>query len=298
MANRVFIVPRRNDLNGMNVQITDLWPNTSQKNDVLDGEGQTHYVGSCVDTAGATVVNGTSYVSGSRNTTLASNPAAADTTGGGNDCTALSSTVMGLAAYLRERVAKDPGGANLVMPFANANTVAGEILTRVEAGGAIDATYINSRLAAAAGGATSLTGGLSFGTVLDILRICSGETYLSPQYTVITDGVNFIGTAARQILVGAQVTGVTGLTFAVQGHFLTASEVGFSGRPTLTKTGILLASAGAGQLHHFAQSTMVVTNPLFTYGSGTAKTIAGVAIAAGGAHSILAVYDHIGVKIV
>lgn len=292
MANRIFIIPRRNDLEGMNVQVTDLWPNTSQKNSVLDGEGQTHYVGACPDAPGATITYGTAYVRGSKSTTLTANPSAMGTTGGANDCTALDATVLGLAAYLRERVAKDPGGANLLLPFANANTVAGELRTRAEAGGDLDATYINARLVAAAGGATALDGGGSFGSVLDILRILSGETYISPQYTIISDGVNFLGLAGRDILVTAQLAGKT---FLSEGHFLTPLEAGYVGRPTMINTGFAKASVAAGQLHYFAQDTMAVTNPAFTYGaSGTAQDIAGNAIPATGVQAFLRVYSQTG----
>lgn len=302
MANRVFIIPRRNDLNGMNVQITDLWPNTSQKNNVLDGEGQTHYIDACPDTAGATYVNGAVYVSGPKTTLLAANPVISDTTGGGNDCYAPAATSLGLASYLRERVAKDPGGANTFLTFANANTIAAAIRTAAEAGAALDLAAINVLLAATGGAGTELTnagGSRSFGTVLDIMRILSGETYLSPQYTIITDAVpNFLDEAARDVLVAAQVPIVTGKTFVSKGHFLASTEPGFVNRPILARTGYVLASIGAGQLSHVGTAAAFLNND-FTYGAaGTALDIAGNHIAATGSHAIAHVYTDTGVCLI
>ena len=52
---RVFIVPLRTDFEGMSVQVLDLKPNTSLKNNNLEGVGETHYVPPGIDTFGATV---------------------------------------------------------------------------------------------------------------------------------------------------------------------------------------------------------------------------------------------------
>lgn len=293
MANRIFIIPRRNDLEGMNVQVTDLWPNTSQRNSVLDGEGQTHYVGSCPDTPGATMTSGTAYLSGSRSTTLAANPVSSTTTGGGADCYAPVATTLGLAAYLRERVQKATNGSFLTL--ANANNIAAAIRTAAEAGGALTSAALTVLIAAEDAG-SSLTADPSFGAAEDVLRILSGETYVSPQYTIITSAVpTFLNEADRDVLVAAQLSGTTGKTFVSKGHFMTSLEHGFVGRPMLVGTGIARASIAVGQLHHFAQDTMVVTNPAFTYGAaGTAKDIAGNAILAGGAHAFLHVYSNNG----
>lgn len=312
MSTQAYIIPRRNDIAGLGVQITDLFPNTSLRMPIpspsnvfgvhpgqdVENPGQTHYVGACIDAPGTTVTNGALYISGSKSTLLAAEAASSDTTGGGANSRSAVATTMGLAAYLRERVAKDPGGANLFLPYANANTVAGEIRTRIESGGAVDATYINARLVAAAGGATALTGGSSFGSVNDIMRILSGEVYISPQYTIVANNVpNFIGLAARNALVAAQASVATGKTFVTKGHFLTSLENGYIGRPVLVKTGYLLASAGAGQIAGFASAKALI-NPAFSYGgAGTALTISGAHIAATGIQSFMAVYTDTGVKL-
>lgn len=295
MANRIFIIPRRNDLEGMNVQVTDLWPNTSLRNGVLDPQGQTCYVGACADSPGLTVVSGTSYVRGSKSTTLAANPVIDDTTGGGNDCYAPVTTTLGLAAYLRERVQKGGAGGSF-LTFANANTIAAAIRTVAEAGGSLDLSAINVLLAATGGVGTELTsagGSTSFGTVVDILRILSGETYISPQYTIITDAAPvFLDEADRDALIAAQTPGANGgTTFVSKGHFMTSLEPGYVGRPTTITTGFLMASANVGQLHAYVQDTAKLLNPAFTYGSGgTAKDIAGNEIPATGVHAFLHLY--------
>ena len=269
MANRIYFLPQRNDLDGMNVQVTDLLPNTSQKNSIYDGEGQTHYIGACLDVPGTTKVDGNVFLSGSRSTTLDANPALASTVGGGNDCYATTKATFGLAAYLRERVQK-AGVGGTFLTFANANTLAVNIRSAASAGSALTLTSINALLAATGGGGTELTsagGSKSFGTVDDILRILSGETYRSPIHTVITTAVPvFKNLAERQALVAVQHTYTTGLTYVAAGAFLTSLESGFVGRPVIAATGILLSSLGAGQLKALNQD-IVLKNPAFTYGS-------------------------------
>src|SRR3989344_4302099 len=104
MANRIYIIPRRNDLAGAGISLRDLKPNAGQKNSIYDGQHQNVYVAEPLDQAGATVVDGLVYVSGSKNTTLTANAVADDTTGGGNDVTAMQATSFGLASYLKDRV--------------------------------------------------------------------------------------------------------------------------------------------------------------------------------------------------
>ena len=296
MANRVYIIPRRNDLDGIGVQLTDLSPNTSQKNGVLSGEGQTHYVGSCPDAPGATVVSGTAFVSGSRSTTLLTNPVEGDTTGNGADNFAPATTTFGLAAYIRERVQKATNGHFLTV--ANANNIAAAIRTSVESSSALTAPAI-SALCNAEDLGSSLTADPSFGTVDDILRILSGEVYVSPRYTLITDDTQtFINKAARDVLVAAQISGVTNKVFVSTGHFLTSLDKGFVGRPTLANTGYLLASVGVGQIYTFTATALPNLNPAFTYGAaGTALDMAGGHIPATGKQKFFAVYTNTGVKL-
>lgn len=308
MANRIFIIPLRNDLDGMGVQVTDLWPNTSQRNGVLDGPGQTCYIGACPDAPGTTQVSGATYVRGSKSTTLAANPVADDTTGGGDDVVAPVTTTLGLAAYIRERV-ENAGGGDFIA-LADANTMAASIRTAALAGDSLTEPAISALLDAVVGG-TGLIAGYSFGTVEDILRILSGETYISPQYTIIGDQTNaFLGETDRDVLVAAQLVGLNGgITFRSKGHFLTSLETGYVGRPTIAKTGIALASLGVGQLQGFSSSTQILVNPAFVYGTGgTAVNIVGAAIPVTtplyvtpptilGQHAFLNAYDQDGTRL-
>jgi len=201
-----------------------------------------------------------------------------------------------LAAYIRERVQKDTDGSFLT--FADANTIAANLRTEAEAGKALTLAAINVVIAAVDVG-SALTVDPSFGAVEDILRILSGETYISPQYAIITSAVpTFLNEADRNTLVAAQNVGSNGgTTFVAKGHFLTSLEHGYVGRPTLVDSGILRASAAAGQLAHLA-SDLVAINPLFTYGAGgTASDIAGNAIPVTGSHAFLYVYDKSGNRI-
>jgi hypothetical protein len=220
-----------------------------------------------------------------------------DTTGGGNDVVAPVTTTLGLAAYLRERV-ENAGGGDFIA-LADANTMAASIRSAAATGNDLTEPAISVLLDAVVAG-TGLIAGDSFGSVEDILRILSGETYISPQYTIIGDQTNaFLGEAARDVLVAAQAVDANGgTTFRSKGRFLTSGEVGYVGRPTIAKTGIALSSIGAGQLYGFSQSTNVVTNPAFTYGAGgTAKDIGGTVIPATGAFAFLSAYDQTGTRL-
>lgn len=300
MAIRMYILPQRNDLDGLNIQITDLFPNTSQKNGIYDGEGQTHYVGACPDPPGATVTSGNAYLSGSKSTSMTVNPVIGSTVGGGNDCYATTTATFGLAAYLRDRVQKTGAGGSF-LTFANANTIAAAIRSAASSGTSLNLTAINALLAATGGAGTELdsTGGSkSFGTVEEILRILSGEVYRSSIYTVITTaGPVFKNLSERQTLVAAQRSDLTGNTYVASGAFLTSLEAGFVGRPVIVGSGAFLASNGAGQIKAY-NGDVIVKNPAFTYGgSGTAYDINGVThIGADGNWPILYTYNNVGDK--
>jgi hypothetical protein len=300
MANRIFIIPRRTDFPGMNIAVWDLWPNNPQKNNELDGEGQTCYLGSCLDLPGATVRNGDAYMSGSTNTLMIQNIDAAvamDTTGLGNDVTATSTACFGLSAYLRERV-KD-GVGKTPLSIANAMRMANAIRTAAEAGGALTVAAIDVLLGAIRLGTALNTNG-SFGTVEDVLRILSGEVYRSPRYVILADNkVNFwLPLAHRNFLVAAQLTGTTGLTFSSHGGFLTSLEAGYRGRPVLARTGHANLSMADGTLHAYSHA-MTFLNPSFAYAAADvtadrprASDIAGNAIPATGVHFGVRGYLH------
>lgn len=311
MANRIYIIPRRNDLPGVGLNLIDLKPNAGQKNSIYDGEHQNVYVAEGLDPAGATVVDGITYISGSKATTLdgTHNDIDDDTTGGGDDCSATQATCFGLAAYLFDRVqalgAAGPGGIPLSVAEANASAVA--IRALVNTGAAIDLTAINAALTVACGGDTDLDGADatsdSFGSVDDILRILSGEVYRLPLLTVLGDAAAGMGVfwplATRQALVAAQTAAQVASQgqFYASGDFLAADDHGYQARPILVQTGAVNASLLTGVLSHYTASMNILNTNNFAYSAGTvtawkprAVDITGAAIAATGAGIPLFVY--------
>lgn len=208
MANRGIIIPVRNDIPGSGLQIDDLWPNTSQKHSVYDGEGQTGYIGAQMDQPGATVFVGEAYSTGSRMQTgagaVAALAAAADWSGdplhGGNDVRATATPALGLAAYLRERVQADPAGAADTLSIAECDLIVTDLIAAALGGQPLTAAVINLIVTTRGPGASVLCGadgepvlGGSFGSVSDVLRILSGEVYYVPTNTIITDeGILFL----------------------------------------------------------------------------------------------------------
>lgn len=314
MAHRAYIFAQRNDVIGMNIQVLDLKPNSSQKNSVYDGDGQTFYLNS-IDTAGATHMIDNGYESGSRQTTMITyyEAVADDTTGGGNDVLANQNACLGLAAYLRERV--HPGGVTLAtagrMTLAHANDQASAILALVRTAGDLTLAGINAVLVSVADGGVANTdldgaGGTSksFGSVDDILRIIAGEIYRSPMDCIICNVANqFRSLAERNVLVLAQVSITTGKTFVSQGAFLTNLENGYEKIPTLAVTGDMMASIGGGYLFKM-EDGMTFKNPNFAYAAADvtpfkprAYDLSGVAIPATGTLSTVRVYDYTGTNL-
>jgi len=312
----MFAISRRLDFRGRNIQVTDLWPNNSQKNNNLQGDGQNFYLNN-MDDFGATGVLDDAYSSGSRNTaiTTAANDAVADdTTGGGNNVLATQGAVFGLAAYLRERV--HPGGvlsavAGRMTP-ANALLLARELARQVDVGGSLLLASINVILSNAGVGGTAGTDldgtaalSKSFGTVEEVLRILSGEVYRSPRFVIICNVANqFRSLAERAVLVAAQIVAANGgITFVSQGGFLTNTENGYVGLPQLALTGEFQLSSGSGQLFSYADS-MTFENPSYAYAAADvtadrtrARTLANANIPATGVYAGIRVYHGSGLLI-
>lgn len=314
MAYRAYVLAQRNDVVGMNIQVLDLKPNSSQKSSSYDGDGQTFYLNS-IDTAGTTHMIDNGYVSGSRQTTMIAyyEAVADDTTGLGNDVLANQNACLGLPAYLRERV--HPGGIALAtagrMTLAHANAQASAILALVRTGGDLTLAGINAVLSnVAVGGVaqTDLNGAAgnskSFGSVADILRIISGEIYRSPMNCIICNVANqFRSLAERDVLVAAQDSVTTGKTFVSQGQFLTSTEHGFEKIPVLALTGDMYASIGAGYLFKM-EDGMTFKNPNFAYTAADvtpfkprATDLNGTAIPATGTLSTIRVYQEDGTNL-
>lgn len=282
---RVFIIPLRNDLAGMNLSLTDLSPNAGQKNSIYDGVHQNVYIGEAMDQPGATVVNGTAYVSGSLNTLLTAGAVDDDTTGGGNDVAAVAATTFGLASYLLDRV---HGGGTAVatappLTFGNANNIATAILADVTAGTNLTVARLTA-LCAAEVANTDFDGAAansrSFGDVEDIMRILSGEVYRLPQLTIL--GENSGGTSefyalnTRQALVAAQTAAQVAAQgqFSASGSFLTASDAGYRARPTIIRNGSVNASIAEGVIEGYSNAQgITVRNPSYAYSAAAVTNL-------------------------
>lgn len=158
-----FICKRRSDIPNSTLQITDLWPNKSQANAVIDPKPQ-----------------GPRYINAPTTATVT-----LSSTGGVQRY--FPSDQAGLAAYLLANVQKAGAGGGALTP-ANADTIAAALIAAMAAGSTLDLTAINVRLAATGGAGTELTtagGSLSTGAVTDVLRILAGATYTVPSGTVI-----------------------------------------------------------------------------------------------------------------
>lgn len=305
MANRIYIVPRRSDVVGLGIGLTDLKPNAGQKNSIYDGQHQNVYVQESLDARGAPVVNGLVYVSGPLNSTMTANAVADDTTGGGDDVTAMAATNFGLAAYLKDRVHRAGIAAanNGELAFAECNAAADLITADVEAGVTLNLARINVHLAATVA-QTDLTGASgnskSFGSVEDIMRILSGEVYRLPALTIIENVAGqFRSLAERAVFVAAQTPAMVTSQgqFYASGDFLDATDSGYRARPVLVQTGAANLSLASGVLSRLKANMTILNTSSFAYAAADvtawkprAVNANGVAIAATGIAPVLAVY--------
>jgi hypothetical protein len=154
-----FICLRRSDIPAGTLQVLDLWPNTSQRNQAIDPAGQTKYINRYQNDTLALVGNNT------------------------------AAAYSGLAAYFIDHVVKN--AANIPITAAVANLIGGDIAAAVDAGTAVTAAVINASIQARTADATStLTTGGSNGTVVAVLKICAGGEYVLPAGTTVITGAN------------------------------------------------------------------------------------------------------------
>lgn len=307
MAQQVYIIPLRNDLDGMNLQVVDLQPNTSQKNSIYDGAGQSGYIKWSFDHPGTTVVDGDSFGSGSTQTQPLANLVAADTTGGGNDVGIPGVAEFGLAAYFRERI--DAGAAGARLTAVQAVTAANNLVTAVVAGTAPTAANINTVLNGVVAG-SGLALGLSFGTVTDVLSILQGQVYRVRAKTIVTNAGLAVflplgddvtpGTRLGIIAAQTPAQNLTQGTFYAQGSFVARGEPGFRDFLPLTRTGAMNISAGEGVLSHL-KADMDWVNPNYAYVAGAvtawrprAYSLSGVAVPETGVAKAVVVCDYLG----
>jgi hypothetical protein len=306
MPDRAYILARRNDLDGVNMQVTDLRPNTSQRNLIYEGPGQSGYLKYSYDQPGVTTVSGDSYGGGSLTTAPLLAPVDADTTGGGDDVEATVVAQFGLTAYLQERIEAGGLAAGTAPPTpAEALSMANAISALVEAGSALTLTTINAALAGVVASTEldSTGGSASFGAVEDVIRLLQGQAYRVRGLTIINDvGGVFQTLAQRQTFVDNQDSAATGLVFYAEGEFLADDAAGFRNLRNIVPSGSLRISLHEGVLSGFADAAFDFLNPAFAYAAGTtqprATDIAGNNIPATGVHAALVVYNDDGTLLI
>ena len=288
MPARAHIIAIRKDVADLGILISDIKPYAPQANQVLDivnPNGAAYYLHHSMDLPGATVVDGNSFVSGSRTTFPIAAPAVVDVVGGGNDATATTVAEFGIKAYLRERVHVNPGGNDDFMTPVEAAAVSDQILNRVIIGGTLHVTDINSMLNGQLAGVdnsldgTDGAGGLvagstSFGDLDELLQIIAGEVYRTLDDCILGDAAgNWLGLVAREALVtaGAAAGWPNGI-FVAQGGFLTSTEVGYYNVPRLAMSGSIRGSVRGGILNGLIAG-IPFYNPNFAYTAGAVTAI-------------------------
>jgi len=290
MADTVYLSLRRNDIPQGSLQITDLRPNTSQRNLIYEPVGQTGYV-----------IPTHTPQNGAITALVASDPDGS----GGNTHLSTAATEYGLQAYLRDRVNANPGAANTSLSVAQAATAANAIVDRMSAAQSITITDINTILTAAVGAATDLDGAtvggsISFGRVEEVLRILAGQVYRVNANTVVETiaGPTFISLAARIAAIGANTA-----NFSPAGVFAATTDSDYRDFRQLYQTGALHISLGEGVLSKLVDPLWVWLNPSFYYGgvavtgktrATTLKASAVQNIPLTGAAAAVVVYDNAG----
>jgi len=186
-----YIIARRPEIQNGSVQITDLFPNDSQRNLVNDPVGQGPFY---VRTANL-------GQSGSLRPVIRVNA---------DNSTEFLRRCDGLVAYLVANVEVNPGGnggAGPALTISQAETAVENIMARVRAGSTLAIGDINAILTAAdvGNGATDLDGASvvdsnSTGSLVEVLAILAGESY------VINAGVSVQDVNGAKVIVVAPGT--------------------------------------------------------------------------------------------
>ena len=226
MATQAYICRVRTDLPAGAVQITDLQPNTSQRSYVYQPVGQSGY---CPPLHQSDTVAG--YVAALATTKI----------------------LNGLAAWVADTICDDSAGTNLGFDAGDADSAATAIFAAAQPsalmGGPLDAPAVNTAISTV-NAASGIGLGTSVGTLLEVLRILSGEVYSVPAGTTVNPALAFKG--------------------AADGAFdATASEA--RGVRGIYATGALQISCGAGVLS-------VLGSASFNYVVG-GSSVAGAAVA-------------------
>lgn len=290
---RAYIVLARNDLTKNALQVLDLKANSSVKNSIYDGAGQTGYADMPVQNDALVLVNN----GGVRSTLV---------------------PFFGLAAYLLDNVERVGAGVQEIGTAAQLAAIAGNILAKVAAGTDLTLAQINLAINGAGGFTNSDLNGVvanshSTGKVEEVLRILAGEVYRVP--AGVQSGANngFLapggvhtpigGFVARPNVLqpqrkagaGKSAFGPVSKAAPVQAGL---QDTHFRDIRVIVDKGSLHLSALSGALSKLASATYKFKNSAFTYGAGTAKTISGTALPATGAGRAVSVYAADGTLIV
>lgn len=171
---RAYICVARNDMADNMLQLLDVVPNSSLRIPSLEGAGQTGYI-----------------TWAAQNDTIVTDVPVA--------VTQTTSDVYGLAAYLIDNV-EDNDNGNIILTDARANLIATDILAAVTAGSNLTLAAIDLIIQARTGGAASgLTTAHSTGTLAEVLRIVSGESYFLADNSVLSAaGAGFVSLHYRK----------------------------------------------------------------------------------------------------
>ena len=157
-ANTAYICRVRTDIPAAALQWLDLKPNTSQRNPIYSGTGQTGYLRTRV--ASTTMVTAAS---------------------GGNDITVGAQS--GVSAYLMDHVESGGLAAGTgALSDANCNTIAAALIAILDAGTPLTLALVNAALSATAANTelTNAGGSASTGSLVELLKIMSGGIYEIP----------------------------------------------------------------------------------------------------------------------
>ena len=293
---RAYICLARNDLGDSNLQILDLAPNSSQRNLIYDGQGETGYV--------------THYF---QNDVV--------TLAGAGPITSQAAITQGLQAYLVDNV-ENTGGGGIALTSAELVTITAAIMVRVAGALPLALANINTAINTPAGvNGSDLNGvlGNSVGTVEQVLRILSGEVYELPASSAVEDGGNnFVAAAAGAFATAPDITedlttGPGGKNSFIEPVISRAAipqtapeSLTFRDPRRVEDTSYLRTSAATGVLSELRVATYAFRNPAFNYTAAEvaarpaatrATTCAAVNIPASWTGRAVTVYDVAGAVI-
>lgn len=161
---------RRTDIPNGTLQVLDLWPNTSLRNQVTDPAGQTKYL--------RQPENDTVVVAASVTT----------------------AEFSGVAAWLIDTI--EDSGDGGALSATEANTIALALLVAMRSGAAMTTVAANAIIAATVA-ASGIGVGASVGTLAELLDILAGANYVVPAGTGANTGAgNYKGSAAGAFTAG------------------------------------------------------------------------------------------------